>query len=113
MHSTYLCQVVFAFAATGVFTQSDHAGPDAKTIMKRCEANLSFYRTYQAVWEASMSMGQMGVVALNLDMKISPSDRKSSLKIAPLGQPTGSFMMAAPNLNAWHVGDCKNSYLYL
>lgn len=87
------------------------AAQDAAAIMKRAEQAIQNARTYQAVWQMTTSMGQMG--SMTMKMEIKKSGNKTAMKMSPVGQPTGMMAMGATMANMQMVDDGKTSWVYL
>jgi outer membrane lipoprotein-sorting protein len=113
MRSVRIGRCVLSISFTLLCAGPALAGPNANEIFKKCLKNMTDFKTYQGVWHMSMTMGQMGAMAVSLDMKMLKSSEKMSLKVAPLGQPTGMLMSASGDMSALMVDDGKNLYRYM
>src|SRR5437868_4143103 len=94
-------------------TGAARASDDAATIVKRASANFAGAKTYQGTWEMTTSMGQMGSMTLNMEIKSVSASGKLFTKMTPSGQATGMMAMGAQMANMTMVDDGKNAYMYM
>lgn len=92
---------------------SARAADEAAAIVHTAAAYMSAGKSYQGLWETTNSMGQMGSMTLNMDMKMVPASGKAYMKVTPTGQATGMMAMGAAMANATIVDDGKNMYMYM
>ncbi len=88
------------------------AGPDAAAIIRKASAPMKTAKTYQAKWRMVMSMGDMGTMSMDMDMKTT-SDGKAYVTTTPVGTPTGMMAMGAAMASTTTVSDGKTVYIYL
>lgn len=88
------------------------AAPDAAAIMKKAQSLMEAPKTYQARWLMSISMGQMGTVSMNMDVKIVPGQGKIHMKLNAAGQGSGQIAMTAPMASMELVDDGKTAIVY-
>jgi len=87
------------------------AAPTGEEIMKKAAAAMKSARTYQAIWQMSMSMGTMGSMAMNMDIKMIPG-KKMRMSMATAGQPTGQLAMMGSMMNMQMIDDGKTMFMY-
>src|SRR5207302_331839 len=66
---------------------------DPAAIMKKASAGMTVANTYQATWETTTSMGQMGSMNLTTEIKSVPAAGKSYVRVTPNGPGTGMMAM--------------------
>jgi outer membrane lipoprotein-sorting protein len=87
------------------------AAPTAQEIMQKSAATMKSSKTYQAVMGMTTSMGQMGSMSLNIDIK--KSGEKMSVTTSPSGQATGQMAMGAAFATMHMVSDGKTTWTYM
>ena len=87
-------------------------GPNAQEIVNKCKSVMTSVRTYQGTWQMSMSMGQMGAMAITMDMKSIPKSGKMFMKVTPFGTPSGMLAATGGSMNAQMTDDGKVLYKY-
>jgi outer membrane lipoprotein-sorting protein len=102
-----------ATVATAMTLIAPHAiaAPTAQEIMAKSVAAVKGLKSYQAVMQMNMSMGTMGSVAMQMDLK-SMGDKKTAVSTRPAGQATGQMAMLAQLLTMQIVDDGTNMWMY-
>lgn len=88
------------------------AGPDAAAIMRQAQASMKTANTYQALWKINVSMGEMGSMTMDMDMKTT-NGGKVFMSMTPSGKATGMMAMGAAMAKTTVVGDGKTTYVYM
>lgn len=112
MNTVYASRCGLLLGALSLLTTRTLAAPSGEEIIKRASAAMQSARSYQAVWQMSMNMGQMGSVSLAMDIKMIPG-KKMYMKMTPVGQPTGQMAMGAAMMNMQMVDDGTNMWAYM
>jgi len=100
-----------ALAVAGVAVPAS-AAPDAAAIMRKAFAGMKSAKTYQARWLMIMSMGEMGSMTMNMDMKMTASG-KAAITTTPAGKATGMMAMGAGMASSTAVSDGKTVTMYM
>ncbi len=88
------------------------AAQDGAAIMRKAVDAMSKAKTYQAQWKMVVSMGNMGSMTMNMDMKTT-SDGKARVTTEPSGQGTGMMAAGAAMASSVAVSDGKTLYMYM
>ncbi len=88
------------------------AAPDGASIMRKAVDAMSKAKTYQANWRMVISMGNMGNLTMNMDMKTT-SDGKARITTEPAGQGTGMMAAGGAMASSLAVSDGKTLYMYM
>ena len=91
------------------------AAPDGKGIIRKMneamKGAMTTGKSYQAVIDMNMSMGQMGNMVSTMDLKVLPG-KKMRITTTPSKQSTGVFAMAATQGAMQMVDDGKALWIY-
>lgn len=105
--TTVLTAVMVAAVSASVW-----AAPNAAAIIRKAAEPMKKARTYQAKWRMVMSMGDMGAMSMDMDVKTT-SDGKAYVSTVPVGTPTGMMAMGAGMAASTTVSDGKVVYMYM
>jgi outer membrane lipoprotein-sorting protein len=90
-----------------------NAAPDAAAIMRKAGEAMMRAKTYQATWAMTSTMGTMGSLQMNMEVRTIPASGKTFLRISPAGQASGMMAMGAAMANSLIVDDGKTTYVYM
>ena len=105
-------RVLFAGAMLTALCSSTFAAPDPAAIMKKAGLAVNNAKTYQGKWRMVISMGDMGTMSMDMDVKTT-SDGKAYIATTPVGTPTGMMAMGAAMAATTTVSDGKTLYTYI
>lgn len=88
------------------------SAPDAAAIVRKAAEAAKKAKTYQAKWRTVISMGDMGSMTMDMNVKAT-ADGKTRVETTPVGTPTGMMAMGAAMASTTVVSDGKTMYLYL
>lgn len=87
--------------------------PDASAIAKKACAAIMGAKSYESVWEATSSIGQMGSFVFTFEIKMIPSAGKAIWKISPKTNGSRATSRGFPGAESTTVADGKKLSMYL
>jgi outer membrane lipoprotein-sorting protein len=107
-YALLVAALLFSIASTrGAAAQ---AKPSAVDILKKTQALVDSARTYQATVLIKSDAGKQGSMTLRTMLKAAGNKQSSSTAV--IGQPTGSFAIAAMSAGIQTVDDGKTMWIY-